>query len=316
MSLLRKVVVGLSVSVVFAACSSDKPSSKDATTTSGSVSTTSARPTTTTLPRPDGPAAEVTTEIKGKKPAFIGASSVTPLATLGYEEHEYLAKGSATSYASSKPFTADGRWTFAPNDKADYRTRILVRRPSDISKASGRVLVEWLNVSGGLDANPDWASTYEEITRRGDTWVGVSAQVIGVNGGPVLVAVPAGEGIVGQGLVKIDPERYANLHHPGDGYSFDMFTQAARAVRAGGAVIGGLKVTKMIAVGESQSAFALTTYINGVQPLTRAFDAFYVHSRGATGLGLAKPGAIADIAGSFANTPVILREDNDTPIAT
>ncbi len=45
------------------------------------------------------------------------------------------------------------------------------------------------------------------------------------------------------------------------------------------------------AVGESQSAFALTTYVDGVQPLTKAFDGFLVHSRGGAGLGLALPDA-------------------------
>ena len=56
----------------------------------------------------------------------------------------------------------------------------LVRMPSDPAKFSGTVVVEWLNVSGGVDADPDWTSLHEEIVRRGDAWVGVSAQRIGV----------------------------------------------------------------------------------------------------------------------------------------
>ena len=74
-------------------------------------------------------------------------------------------------------------------------------------KFSGTVVVEWLNVSGGVDANPDWVSLSEEIVRRGDAWVGVSAQRIGVEGGPVLVSVQgiAGAEDQGKGLKKIDP---------------------------------------------------------------------------------------------------------------
>jgi hypothetical protein len=66
---------------------------------------------------------------------------------------------------------------------------VVVREPADKSKISGTVIVEWLNVSGGIDADPDWTSLSEEIVRRGDIWVGVSAQKIGVEGGPVLVKV-------------------------------------------------------------------------------------------------------------------------------
>ena len=158
---------------------------------------------------------------------------------------------------------------------------------------SGTVVVEWLNVSGGVDADPEWTSLAEEIVRAGDVWVGVSAQRIGVEGGPVLVKVPGvpGAEAAGKGLKAIDPARYGSLEHPGDGYSFDIFTQVARALRTG-AGLGGLQPQRLIAAGESQSAFALVTYYNGVQPLTHAFDGFFVHSRGAVGLPLVGAGQV------------------------
>ena len=70
----------------------------------------------------------------------------------------------------------------------------------------------------------------------------------------------------------------------------------------------------MVAVGESQSAFALVTYVNGVQPLTKAFDGFFVHSRGASGLGLSEAGKPADISSSIGGTRTIFRTDTDVPI--
>jgi hypothetical protein len=70
----------------------------------------------------------------------------------------------------------------------------------------------------------------------------------------------------------------------------------------------------VIAAGESQSAFALVTYYNGVQPLTHAFDGFFVHSRGAAGLPLVAPGKGADIAGAISGTPTIFRTDQTAPI--
>src|SRR4029077_19922029 len=128
-----------------------------------------------------------------------------------------------------------------------YRTRVLVRRPANPESFSGTAVVEWLNVSGGVDARPDWTSLHEEIVRAGHAWMGVSAQRIGVVGGPVLVGVDAvGAELAGKGLRAIDPERYESLDHPGDGFSFDIFTQVARAIRAG-AGIGGLLPARILA---------------------------------------------------------------------
>jgi hypothetical protein len=175
-------------------------------------------------------------------------------------------------------------------------------------------VVEWNNVSGGVDANPDWASLEEELT-RGDVWGGVSTQLIGVEGGPVLVQAPGTEGIVGKGLKALDPARYGLLEHPGDGYSFDIYTQGARALRRGGPAMGDVRPERVLAVGESQSAIALTTDYDGVQPLTQAFDGFLAHSRASVSLPLVAPGEYADLAGSIGNnTPAIFRTDLDTPV--
>jgi hypothetical protein len=271
--------------------------------------------TTTTRPRPAGPAADMSHALTGGNGVFIGEGAPTDLAREGYDEREYAASGTATSYQATGALTRDGRWTFTPDGSAPYSTRVLVRAPAKSADFSGTVVVEWLNVSGGVDADPDWVTLREEIERAGDVWVGVSAQRIGVEGGPVLVGVSgvAGSEAAGKGLKAIDPARYGTLEHPGDGFSFDIYTQVARAVRDG-AGLDGLHPRRVVALGESQSAFALVTYNNGVQPLTHAFDGFFVHSRGAVGLPLVAPGKYADIAGSFSGTPTIFRTDQDTPI--
>ncbi len=41
-----------------------------------------------------------------------------------------------------------------------------------------------------------------------------------------------------------------------------------------------------MAVGESQSAFYLTTFVDALQPLTHAYDGFFIHSRGGAGAPL------------------------------
>ena len=71
---------------------------------------------------------------------------------------------------------------------------------------------------------------------------------------------------------------------------------------------------RLIGAGESQSAFALVTYYNGVQPLTNAFDGFFVHSRGAGGLRLVAPGQDADIAGAIGGASTIFRTDLRAPV--
>jgi hypothetical protein len=281
--------------------------------TSQAATTTAPGPVTRTGPRAPGPAAALS-PLTGGQGVFLAAADPEDMAAAGYTQSEFAAAGTATSYTAPGGFGLDGRWTFLPDTTAPYRTRVLVRRPADPKKFSGTVVVEWLNVSGGVDADPEWTSLHEEIIRQGDIWVGVSAQRIGVVGGPVAVGLPGvGQSVAGKGLVGIDPARYGSLTHPGDGYAFDIYTQITRAVAAG-AGTGGLVARRLVAAGESQSAFAMVTYYDGVQPLTHEFDGFLVHSRGKAGLPLAKPGAYADIAGSLSGTAAIFRTDQDAPV--
>jgi hypothetical protein len=265
-------------------------------------------------PQPDGPAADLSEEITGGNGLFMGTAVPTDFEGTRYIEHEYVASGTASSYTTEDALSGDGRWTFGTGRESAYRTRVVVRRPEKAKDFSGTVVVEWLNVSGGVDADPEWVNLRDELMRHGDTWVGVSAQLIGVEGGPVLVEAPGADSVAGKGLKTIDAERYGSLEHPGDGYSFDIFTQVARALRAGGKAMGKLEPQRVLAAGESQSAFALVTYYNGVLPLTGAFDGFFVHSRGAAGLPLVDGPEIADIVGAITGTATIFRTDQDVPV--
>jgi hypothetical protein len=307
-TMTQRLLVLVAVALVVVACSSDDGGDDG----SGATSTTVA--TATTQPRPAGPAAEIS-ELPGDGEAYLGKAIDVDLDVAGYVEGEYAAAGTATSYTSATQLSGDGVWKFVPGATAPYKTRIVVRRPASDEDFSGIVVLEWLNVSGGVDADPEWVTTHEELIRNGDVWVGVSAQAIGVEGGPVIVKVEGVPGAedAGKGLVNIDAARYGSLKHPGDGFSFDIYTQVGRAVRSGEG-LSGLKPRRLIAAGQSQSAFAMVTYYNGVQPLTLAFDGFFVHSRGAAGLPLVAPGAPADIAGAIGGVPTTLRTDLDAPV--
>jgi hypothetical protein len=273
--------------------------------------------TATTVDRPDGPAAELGGPLTAGAGVNLASASAGPsLDELGWVEEEFTASGTATSYRSDGDLPADGTFDLQEDATADYATRIVVRRPADAAEFNGTVVVEWLNVSGGLDANPDFSYMADELLRGGYAWVGVSAQRIGIEGGPVAVTVEAGEGIAGRGLRALDPERYGDLHHPGDAFSYDIFTQVARSLREPGDVdaLGGLEAERLLAVGESQSGFALTTYVNGVQPLALAYDGFFVHSRGGAAAPLGEPDAGIDIAGTIGGPPTQIRTDLDAPV--
>jgi len=206
----------------------------------------------------------------------------------GWTETEYLFGGDAVRYEAAGELGEDGMWEVAEAGSAPYRTRMIVRRP-DAADFSGIVLVEWLNVSSGADASPDWAYLAEEIERAGHVWVGVSVQAVGVND-----------------LVAQDPERYGDLEHPGDAYAFDIFTQAGIAVADGFGVLGGLTPTHVIAIGESQSAMFLTTYVNAVHPLVYFYDGFLIHGR--PSMAPVIPG------GFFTGGGIRIRTDLDEPV--
>ncbi len=202
------------------------------------------------------------------------ASTLFPLSWLGYDSAEYFLSGTANSYVSDAALTSDGYWTARPASSASYKTRIVVYKPTSAAKFNGTVIVEWLNVSGGADSAPAWINAHTELQRQGYAWVGVSAQKEGIDGGGVwsVVSLP---------LKTFDPTRYGTLLHPGNSYSYDIFSQAAQAIRHPQGIdpLAGLTIKAMIASGESQSAERMTTYVNAIAPLTRLFDGFMLHSR-------------------------------------
>jgi hypothetical protein len=227
----------------------------------------------------------------------------------GYSEKEYFIAGTATAYGLSGTAGGDGKWSAHPTTSAAYKTRILVRRPDDPAKFNGTVVVEWLNVTAGQDSDPDWGFAYDELMRAGFAWVGVSAQSAGVGTGGAVAKLPI-PGFTPEPLRNWDPQRYGSLLQPGDQYSYDMFSQAGMAVARPGPVppLGGLRATRLIAAGESQSASRLVTYVDAVEPVAKVYDAFLIHSRGPKGAPLSSEpsGSVPKVA--------FIRDDLRTPV--
>jgi hypothetical protein len=209
------------------------------------------------------------------------------LAEVGYERAEYFVSGVARAFAPLGPLSADGHWKIEESGAtAAYRTRFVVHRPTDPARFSGLVHVEWLNVSAGFDSAPDWISAHVEFIRRGHVWVGVSAQYVGVEGAPGGGPIPG----IDFALKRSNPERYGDLAHPGDPYSYDIFAQVGGAMRQRDGVdpLGGLVASHVVAVGQSQSASRLVTFINGPGPHVHVFDGYFVHSRSASAAPLSQ----------------------------
>jgi hypothetical protein len=164
------------------------------------------------------------------------------LAPFDYEEQELFVSGTAR----------DAGGTPAP-----YTTRMIVTRPSDRGRFNGVVLLDWVNVTAQFENAVDTMLAREMLMREGFAFVHVSAQAAG------LCCLP---GLTPQ---LWDPVRYAALDHPGDAWSFDMFTQVARAFEVpppdGGidpmGSIGAESVRTILAAGQSQSGIRLHEYV-------------------------------------------------------
>lgn len=244
------------------------------------------------------------TPVSGKPLLLLGGFDI---GDLGYVTEEFFVSGTATSYAPASELQPDGRWTVTPSGTVDYTTRVVVLTPSDPARFNGTVLVEWLNVSGGIDAPAVWMMAHREIIRSGYAYVAVSAQKVGVDGGASLLGFD-------MSLKSQDPTRYAALSHPGDAFSFDIFSQTGELAHSAD-ILRGLRPEHVVALGESQSAMFLTTYVNAVDPLAGVYDGFLVHSRFASAAPL-DGGSVLDEFQVNVPQAVNFRADLRVPLLT
>jgi Alpha/beta hydrolase domain len=238
---------------------------------------------------------------------FPFLSEVIDLDRFGYVEDEVFIEGTARSYVPDAPLdnVTDGRWDSSPTGPtAGYKTRLLIRRPTNPAKFNGTVLVDWMNVSSGWDTDV-FTGASSEILREGYAYVGVSAQAVGVNF--LRNTWETGPGA-----------RYASLVHPGDSYSYDMFSQAVQAIvapsPAGPAPLGDLtsRVSSLVGYGASQSGSRLVTYVNAVHPTAGLLDGFLIFL---TNSGAALSQAPLDPV-PVPNTPAArrIRTDSNDPV--
>lgn len=177
---------------------------------------------------------------------------------VGYTMEEYFVAGTAKTYTTTP--------TTAP-----FAARVVVVRPTDPATFNGTVLAEWENVTAQFPAGPGMVWLHHHILPKGYGYVAVNAQKAGHDF-----------------LQKWDPIRYAPLGvHPGDDYSYDIFSKAVRAIRHpsardAGQPMEGLKVHRVVGYGQSQSAGRLNSYVNLAQNDAGVLDAVIIQADGGT----------------------------------
>ncbi len=165
----------------------------------------------------------------GNGPFAVFAGNPRDLGDAGYVETELAAAGTATSFAADGDLTGDGRWTVRPDTTADFTTRVLIRRPADPAAFNGTLVVEWFNVTVGMDTGAALVGGRRRDPpgrlrlRRG---LGPAGRHHGGQGGH-RHGRPGRPGR----LRGTDPERYGSLNHPGDAFSYDIFSQIGRTLR-------------------------------------------------------------------------------------
>lgn len=226
--------------------------------------------------RPHAPAAQLTqVEVPGTMP--LGAAAVD-LAAAGYTEREYYADGTANRYRGA--ITGSLQTATVVDGDHPYRARVLVRAPKP-HEFNGTLVVEWTNVTIGVDADFVFAEAHEQLLREGYAVAVVSAQKVGID--RLKSWSPARYGSLSVDASNVDPVGGGNVDAcgtspcAGDPLSWDVFTQVSRALKANSGpfpALPGLKVRNVIATGQSQSANRLTVYYNTIQPLQHFFDGF------------------------------------------
>ncbi len=268
----RRGVLGLLLGTALVLTTPFSASATAPAATAAAAVTTTVRATSPWLPDVTGPLPATATSY----PFGAADHTLVPedLSTVGYVEKEYLVSGKANVYDWPAPGPAVVRTPDAP-----YTTRILVRRPADVSRFSGNVVVEMLNPSNLFDLNIGWAMAHRQMVRNGDAWVGITAKPISV-----------------QALKNFDPVRYAALSFANplplsdprncavvaadssrtteNGLVWDINSQVGSLLRSSGSAnplsygrSGRPPVTHVYGFGYSQTGGFLYNYINAIHPL-------------------------------------------------
>ena len=226
---------------------------------------------------PAVPVPNVTGPIAVTENSYPFLATDIDLSQYGYVEEEFFIDGNALTYdltpSNDPAVTASRIETGGPNADGTYpfKTRIVVRRPANPADANGTVVAEWYNVTAFRDIEWNWAGDPDYMLRNGYTFVGVSAQKVGIDG---LKAFNASR----YGTLDVSAAESPPPAQNRDLLSFDIYGAALNALKgnraSGPDPLGGITADTVIASGESQSCSRLSTHYNKIQPLQNIADAY------------------------------------------
>lgn len=192
---------------------------------------------------------------------FAHAAEKCKFSEIGYVEDEYFMRGIANVYESGEDDEPAVVYKDAP-----YVNRFLVRRPDQVSRFSGNVVVEILNPTAKMDIDRMWVNSWRYFTRNGDIYIGITSK------SDVL-----------DSLYKIDRKRYSALSWANPlpdrpapptgrfgfypqyeaGLFWDMLTDFAKALRTKNTInpISEYGDAKLYLTGWSQSAGYVVRYV-------------------------------------------------------
>ncbi|PIC63044.1 hypothetical protein CSV79_13885 [Sporosarcina sp. P13] len=164
----------------------------------------------------------------------------------GYEEKEFFQSGKANVYGINEKDIP-----YIKSSDNEYTTRLLVRFPEDASKFSGRVYIDILNSTSGVDLEGSWGRSYDWYMNEGHAYIGITSKTDTINA-----------------LKRFDSNRYEDLNWQvngvgEDGLFWDMLSQLGTMLRTEQAsdLVGGLNPEHVYLNGQSRSGFYLNTYI-------------------------------------------------------
>jgi hypothetical protein len=204
-------------------------------------------------PVPDPPPvvsaiAAASTEITGPGKFFETLMALKPaddLAHFHYVTKEYFVSGTA----SGQP----------------YKTRIVIRRPSDNNRFSGLILAESMHPSG----NP-WMFHFTHTYSMTEGHIGLE----------ILTSAT-------QGFMQFNPERYKDLS-VGNGQAAEIIAQVGALIKSARPdnPLAGLPIRKMILTGSSASAGVVVNYlpthmVQRLADMKPIYDGFMPTSNGA-----------------------------------
>lgn len=223
---------------------------------------------------PAVPVPDVTGPFPATEDSYPFLATDIDLSSYGYVEEEYFLTGRGYRYTTSGDVSLDGVRLETGGTEGDgsfpFKTRIVVRRPVNPADANGTVVAEWNNVTAFRDIEWNWFGDPEFMLKNGYTFVGVTAQNVGITG---LKAF----NIARYGDLEVRWDPTASTGATIDDLSYDVFGAALNAIKGGGTGVdplGGIEADTVIASGESQSCGRLATHYNKVEPLQNIADAY------------------------------------------